>query len=505
MKFFIIFILICLTNSIYSQTVENFKLEHIPSKLTGKLHIVNTSSFKMDSLLYTFYTFGNQYVVKFSTGYGNDPYISYGTLDSIIPNRHGINDTIMTLHFKCDAALIKTSGTGAIVGFKTIKPKLAGNTDLNIQLPDLEFPIIRPTIDNFKIEHKPSKLTGKLHVINTPGCKMDSLLYTYLPNTTIVTSSYHQLNIGNYDSIIPNENNAYDTVMTLSFNINQADAKYIEYLIFNYKEPDSNIMYNPNGYNSFSINIPISFTQFLKSDQFTPCYASISPNKNKPIVYWESISDNMISHYIIKRNGINIDTLSYMPGTMFYLDSTNLDAASFVQSYTIEAVDSSQNHLSGGNVTTLRVRNLASVDGNIEMDWTMPTTSATINNIIIFEYKILDELHDTLIVINTLPPNITQYTISNPKPNSSYLVGTSNLNCSGTALKSLNSNLLLSNKLYVKGYTPTIGVESINIIVDDEIIGYFDLMGREISSNTINQVIITRYKSGKIEKIINVF
>ena len=72
-------------------------------------------------------------------------------------------------------------------------------------------------------------------------------------------------------------------------------------------------------------------------------------------------------------------------------------------------------------------------------------------------------------------------------------------NCIGTA-KSYNSNFLLSNKL--KSSTAA-GITEIYIgNEDDEVVGYFDLMGRIIDSNIKNQLVITRYKSGRIEKEI---
>ena len=367
------------------------------------------------------------------------------------------------------------------------------------------------TADNFKIEHNPSKLTGKLHIVNTPGCKMDSLLYTFRKDYNNGNSIIQFFTgfgwgsdfifYGGIDSIIPDKHGLNDTVMTLRFNcmdflINSepADGTYINYSI-----NDNTSIF---GSSQVRIQLPlIKFTPFFKSNRFNPCFVSVLPNKNTPTVYWESIPENMLSYFIIKRNGVNIDTIPYKEGTLSYLDSTNMDAASFTQAYTIEAVDSSDNHRSG-ITTTLRVRNLASINGNIEMDWSIPTTSATINNFIIYEYKTLDSTHDTLVVLKTIPPNITQYTISNPNINSSYLVGTSNLNCSGTALKNQHSNLLLSNKLNVKGSTQTTGIEAININEFDEVIGHFDLLGREIDSNTKNEIIITRYKSGRITKKI---
>ena len=354
------------------------------------------------------------------------------------------------------------------------------------------------TIDNFKIEHNPSKLTGKLHIVNTPGCKMDSLLYTFSFTNSSVPNAIIELNslaggysFGTIDSIIPNKHGINDTVMSLIFNVNPL---YIMY-------PPRSVIFN-NGVKTELILPTITFTDFLKSNHYNPCYASVGPNKNIPTVYWESIENNMIESFLIKRNGVTIDTVQYTTGTLSYTDSTNLDASSYIQTYTIEAIDSSNNHRSG-SVTTLHARNLASVDGNIEMDWTIPTTSAPINNFIIYEYKVIDSLHDTLIVVHTLPSNITQYSVVNPNINSSYVVGIENLNCTGTSLKSLQSNLLLSNKLRVKGYTQTNSIEIISIDKNDVVIGYYDLLGRNIESNTKNQIIIKLYKSGRSEKIIN--
>ncbi len=351
------------------------------------------------------------------------------------------------------------------------------------------------TIDNFKIEHNPSSLFIKLHVVNTPGCKMDSLLTSFntMNQSSIIELWPGQwtspLTSGTIDSIIPNKHGENDTVMTIRFKI---DPIYLDY-------PQIRIVYSINGNNYISLP-DLVYTQFLKSNHYNPCFASVGPKNNIPTIYWESIENNMIKYYIIKRNGETIDTIQYATGIISYTDSTNLDAPSFIQTYSIEAIDSSNNHRSG-STTTLHARNLASVDGLIEMDWTIPITSSTINHFIIYEYKILDSLHDTLIVVHTLPSNITQYSVINPNVNSSYIVGTSNLNCAGTAEKSLYNNILLSNKLRVKGSTQTTSIETIfNEDKIDEVIGYFDTLGRQVELTNTKGLIITRYKSGKIEK-----
>jgi hypothetical protein len=153
-------------------------------------------------------------------------------------------------------------------------------------------------------------------------------------------------------------------------------------------------------------------------------------------------------------------------------------------------------NIRSGDATTIHARNLASFNGNVELDWNTPTTAGTITSFDIYEY---DATLDVLTLINTVPSTITQYTITNPDVTKMYIVGVPNIDCTGSSTRSTSTSLL-SNPVQAIG---TSGIQSLNIDRNDEIIGYFDLMGREIDSNTINQMVIVKYKSGKtIQKFI---
>ena len=359
------------------------------------------------------------------------------------------------------------------------------------------------TSANFKVEHNPSSLNVKVHVVNTPDFNM----YDNISNNNISVTSYggnnylfncdvYNQNTGYFNNVlIPNKVNIGDTVMTLLYSLNSPETINEG----SNNEVSLSITFTFNN-NLMSVNTVLYFTDLLLSNHYNPCYATVGPDVNKPTVFWESLSDNMISHYDIKRNGTTIATVPFSTGILSYTDLTNTESSNFVQEYTVVAVDSSNNERSG-TVNTLHARNLSSVDGNVEMDWTTPTTANPISNFVIYEYRQLTQTTDTLVEIITLPSSVNQYTVQNPNPTSSYVVGVKNVNCSGTAEKSSHTNLLLSNKLKS---TTVAGIETIFIDnTTDEVVGYFDLMGREIDSTTKGQVIITRFKSGKSVKVIN--
>ncbi len=367
---------------------------------------------------------------------------------------------------------------------------------LFVMLVTLTSMVYSQTSANFKVEHNPSSLNVKVHVVNT----LDYNFYDSITNNRVVldnidNSIFHIIRGSQYsffNTVNVNRNHIGDTVMTLTLNLNTINITDFR-VSYSFLDRYGNIDYYAIKFITLD---NLTFTNFLISDHYTPCYATVGPDVNKPTVFWESLSDNMISHYDIKRNGTTISTVPFSTGILSYTDLTNTESSNFVQEYTVVAVDSSNNERSG-TVNTLHARNLSSVDGNVEMDWTTPTTANPISNFVIYEYRQLTSTTDTLIEIISLPSSVNQYTVQNPKSTSSYMVGVKNISCLGTAVKSTHSDILLSNKLK----STLAGIETISIDkTNDEIIGYFDLMGREIDSNSKNQVIITRYKSGRIEK-----
>jgi hypothetical protein len=239
----------------------------------------------------------------------------------------------------------------------------------------------------------------------------------------------------------------------------------------------------------------IKFTDFLKSTTYLPCYVSLGPVLSTPTIKWESLENNAIEKYIIKRNGQNIDTVNYSSGILSYTDIDNHEGINYVQTYTLVGIDSLGN-IRSGDATSIHARNLASVNGNIELDWNIPTTAGIITSFDIYEY---DAILDVLTLVNTVPSTITQYTITNPDVTKMYIVGVPNIDCTGSATRSTSTSLL-SNPVQAIG---TSGIQSLTIDRNDEVTGYFDLMGREIDANTTNQMVIVKYKSGKtVQKFI---
>ena len=349
------------------------------------------------------------------------------------------------------------------------------------------------TPDNFKVEHNPSSLNVKVHVVNT----LDFNFYDSISNGRIVLDTYDQslfrisydlIQVTFNNSPISNRVNIGDTVLTLDFTLSQTTSSTIQVSYF---------FINDYGYHQpkfIQLN-NLTFTDFLLSNHYTPCYTTVGPDVNKPTVFWESISDNMISHYIVKRNGTEIATVPFSTGILSYTDLTNTESSNFVQEYTIVAVDSSNNQRSG-NVSTIHARNLSSVDGNIEMDWTVPQTAKPITNYNIYEINGVDNL----VLIATVSSTVTQYTVISPNVNSSYVVGIESMNCNDTGkLKSLTSSTLLSNKVTTKS---TASLTDVSLSSDDEVTGYFDTLGRPVDPTNTKGLVIITHKSGKLTKVI---
>ena len=344
------------------------------------------------------------------------------------------------------------------------------------------FSLTAQTVDNFKIEHNKGSMTATFYVVNT----VDHNMYDELPLMSNVGGNkinfpiHYEANINIID-IIQNKNNIGDTVCVKTINFTSFDT--ILHIAF--KEINTNIIKH--------IYFSISWTDFLISPTYLPCYVSIGPVLSVPTIKWESIDNNLISKYIIKRNGQTVDTVNFSSGILSYTDVNNSEALNYIQTYTLEAIDSLGN-VRLGDATTIHARNLASVNGNVELDWNIPTIAGTITSFDIYEY---DATLDVLTLVNTVPSTITQYTVINPDVTKTYIVGVSNVDCSGSATRSANTSLL-SNPVQAIG---TAGIESLTIERNDEVIGYYDLMGKEIDANTSNQVVIVRYKSGKTVKL----
>jgi hypothetical protein len=341
------------------------------------------------------------------------------------------------------------------------------------------------TIANFKFEHTKCSMTATFYIVNT----VDFNMYNELPfmgnfgsNYKVYFPIHNEANIKLTD-IIPNKNNVGDTVCIKTINFVNYDTN----IVFLFKEINTNISKNNN--------ISIYWTDFLINPNYFPCYVTLGPILSIPTIKWESIDNNLISKYVIKRNGQTIDTINFSSGILSYTDVNNSEALNYIQTYTLIGIDSLGN-IREGDVTTIHARNLASVNGNVELDWNIPTVASTISSFDIYEY---DATLDVLTLINTVPSNITQYTITNPDVTKMYIVGVPNIDCSGSATRS-SSTSLLSNPVQA---IRTSGIESLIIDRNDEVIGYFDLMGREIDSNTTNQLMIIKYKSGKtVQKFI---
>lgn len=351
------------------------------------------------------------------------------------------------------------------------------------------------TIANFKVEHNPSSLIAKVHVVNTLEYRMDTIIPLMQTSQGLYKIRFTSPNGGidkyvNPSDLDINKNKIGDTVCSINFdysnNLNSNIGGY-------------NIYVNFKSYNTSNLTIlfldSIKFTDFLKITTYLPCYVSLGPVLSTPTIKWESLENNAIDKYIIKRNGQNIDTVNYSSGILSYTDIDNHEGINYVQTYTLVGIDSLGN-IRSGDATSIHARNLASVNGNIELDWNIPTTAGIITSFDIYEY---DATLDVLTLVNTVPSTITQYTITNPDVTKMYIVGVPNIDCTGSATRSTSTSLL-SNPVQAIG---TSGIQSLTIDRNDEVTGYFDLMGREIDANTTNQMVIIKYKSGKtVQKFI---
>ena len=344
------------------------------------------------------------------------------------------------------------------------------------------FSLTAQTADNFKIEHNKGSMTANFYVVNT----VDHNMYDELPLMSDISGNKvrilgHGESSINLSDIIPNKNNIGDTVCVKPINFISYDTN----IVFSFKEINTNIIKNNN--------ISISWTDFIVSPTYLPCYVTLGPVLSSPTIKWESLDNNLIAKYIIKRNGQTIDTVNFSSGILSYTDVNNSEALNYIQTYTLEAIDSLGN-IRGGDATTIHARNLASVNGNVELDWNIPTIAGTITSFDIYEY---DATLDVLTLVNTVPSTITQYTVTNPDVTKMYIVGVPNIDCSGSATHSASTSLL-SNPVQAIG---TSGIQSLTIDRNDEVIGYYDLMGREVDANAINQMVIVKYKTGKIIKL----
>lgn len=232
---------------------------------------------------------------------------------------------------------------------------------------------------------------------------------------------------------------------------------------------------------------------------FKPCYATVGPISNTPTVFWENDHTANISHYNIKRGGTIIATVNYDSGAdmLSYEDITNTQSANTTQEYYIESVDS-VGYGFESNVTTIHASTLVATNSQLVIQWSVPITAAPISSYSIYEMDVNGSLYLNTTVNAISNATTMSYTVTNPSPNRSYLIGIENIDCTGTTQKSLTDGILLSNKISLQ----TAGIKTINIDQNDSIIGYYDLMGREIKNITKGQIIITRYESGKVIKSI---
>ncbi len=252
----------------------------------------------------------------------------------------------------------------------------------------------------------------------------------------------------------------------------------------------------------------LKLSPLLAQGSFKPCYVSVDPIDNKPKIYWENDHTMKISKYVVKHNGLSIDTINYNPilDVLTYKDIANNSVNQYIQEYAVEAIDSFGIKYSN-IVTTIHAVNLSTTNNGVELQWNIPVTPLTTASFKIYEMYFLDSLKtkDTLINIGTVytPSNATSmsYSIANPNPSHSYLVGIEGASCSGTAkLKSGNSNLFLSNKVKQQSQA-----NIVDLLIDKEdiIIGYSDLLGKSINPKITGQLILVKYQSGKTVKIIN--
>ena len=328
-----------------------------------------------------------------------------------------------------------------------------------------------PTLDNVKVGYDDC---GKinLYFINTINFNIKSELNNgmsvYIGFTELSSVIYDKYNVG-------------DTVIEKVVDYFGTDSIYV------------------NFYTSQSNTFFIKFDKsklHQKLDSYRPCYVTIETTSQKPTIFFEGIEGFRISYFNILRNGQLVTTVPFTPGESSYTDYNNTDALNYTQEYRVNPVDSCGNEIESSTVTTIHARNLSSVYGNIEMDWTVPSTARPINN-----FKIYELIDSTLTLVATLPPNITQYTVNTPNQNASYLVGIDNVDCIGTDhLKSIDpSKILLSNRVKTGSI---LGSTELSLD-DDTIVGYYDFLGRSLKIEELKDLVLVHYRSGKtIKKIL---
>jgi hypothetical protein len=70
-----------------------------------------------------------------------------------------------------------------------------------------------------------------------------------------------------------------------------------------------------------SYQYQMTFTDLLLNG-YTPCYVTVGLTSNIPTVFFESLENNTVDYYVIKRYGIAIDTVIYSTGILSWTDST---------------------------------------------------------------------------------------------------------------------------------------------------------------------------------------
>lgn len=190
-------------------------------------------------------------------------------------------------------------------------------------------------------------------------------------------------------------------------------------------QPDGRVLVG-GGFSNYNGSAVTKMTRLLGDTYLRAniCYVTVDTATLKSKVVWPKEEGLDISYYVVYKQ-ITVSQYDSI-GYVMYANPSNFvdinsEPESFVHNYKIRAVDiygeTSQYSDAFG---TIKARNLASTSGVVELDWNKPEGIDVVSTYTIYE---IDSLGN-LVVENTVPGSIMQYTVTNPSsPSAQYLVG----------------------------------------------------------------------------------
>jgi uncharacterized delta-60 repeat protein len=233
-------------------------------------------------------------------------------------------------------------------------------------------------------------------------------------------------------------------------------------------QPDGNALIGGN-FTTYNGNSANKICRLLGDNYLRAsiCYVTVDTATAKSKIIWQKEDGLGIDHYVIYKQVTNVqyDSIASVDfdSDNYFIDNSS-EPEAYVQNYKVRAVNTIGTASDySSSFGTVKARNLAAANGDVEIDWNVPEGIENVP-----QFTIYAVTGGGLTAINNVPGTVTQYTVISPTA-SKYVVGIDGMDDCSVGKGSKSSTTILSNFV-----APKVVETSINDI-NNEKVGNFNV------------------------------